>query len=392
MSASNPEARHGLGGSLLCVANFSSNTGYAWDFIEALYAGVSDRLSRIGWRTYVAYPALNGPPRSLAGHAAEPIELGFPVGTGHGSLAPFLRAIRTLNVKILYLSDRPVWHPYYLACRRAGVRRIVVHDHTSGTRTRNRGIRRWLKRARAALPGMLADHVIGVSDYVVRRKIEVDLVSAARVTRVWNTLEPTDALPGPHRATVRRGLGVPDDALLVACAGRAAPQKGIDHLMRAFDRVAATWPSANKPRLVYVGDGPALPELTTLRDRLASRDLIILTGYRADARQVLGAADVAAFPSTWQEAFGLGALEPMAQGVPVVGSRVGALDEIITDGKTGCLVPPGDEEQLADRLRELLLNPDLRGRLGAAAHADVRARFDRSRQIETLTHILTDEL
>ena len=62
-------------GNLLCVANFPSNTGYAWEFIESLYAGLADDLHRFGVRTWVAYPRVDEPPSTLADSAAEPLEL-----------------------------------------------------------------------------------------------------------------------------------------------------------------------------------------------------------------------------------------------------------------------------------------------------------------------------
>src|SRR5687767_6433929 len=60
---------------LLCVANFPANTGFAWEFIESLYAGVADRLAERGVQTWVAYPQLGEAPRSLANSAARPVEL-----------------------------------------------------------------------------------------------------------------------------------------------------------------------------------------------------------------------------------------------------------------------------------------------------------------------------
>src|SRR5712691_7720568 len=132
--------------TLLCVANFPANTGYAWDFIERLYARIADYLATQGIRTLVAYPAIPSWPAILAGSAAQPIALDVSLGTW-----PSLRAtadlIRRAGVQVLYFVDRPVLHPAYLAFRAAGVRRIIVHDHTSGARARTRGLRRggkWL--------------------------------------------------------------------------------------------------------------------------------------------------------------------------------------------------------------------------------------------------------
>jgi hypothetical protein len=61
--------------TLLCVSNYATNTGYAWDFIERLYAGIAERLFAHGIRTLVAYPAICGSPETLLGSTAQAIHL-----------------------------------------------------------------------------------------------------------------------------------------------------------------------------------------------------------------------------------------------------------------------------------------------------------------------------
>jgi hypothetical protein len=108
--------------SLLCFANFCSNTGYAWDFIESLYARVADHLAESGIRTFVAYPEINEPPKSLDGSVAKPVELALSLD-GRRSLQPVIEFIRRENVRVLYLTDQPAWSWAYLRLRWAGVRR-----------------------------------------------------------------------------------------------------------------------------------------------------------------------------------------------------------------------------------------------------------------------------
>jgi glycosyltransferase involved in cell wall biosynthesis len=95
--------------------------------------------------------------------------------------------------------------------------------------------------------------------------------------------------------------------------------------------------------------------------------------------RTVAAADVLVFPTVWgTEGFGMVAAEAMACGVPVVGSRIGAIPEVVLEGRTGLLFEPGDAVDLASRLRLLLEDLPLRRRLGAAA-ADHAAsyRWDR---------------
>jgi glycosyltransferase involved in cell wall biosynthesis len=361
--------------------NFAANTGYAWDFIEALYAGVADRLAARGIRTWVAYPLLGGEPRTLRRSVARAVELDTRVERWRNVIST-LRFVRREKVKVVYLADRPAWHPVYLGYRLAGIRRVVVHDHTSGQRTEPRGLKRIVKwLSRRAIPSMLADTVIAVSDYVVERKTNVDLIPRARVRRLWNAVAAP--APNPQAAARLRGqIGVAADVSVVACACRAARYKGVEHLLRAFDRLTAQESRLGEVVLVYMGDGPDRDRLDEIRASLRGANRVIFTGYRSDAAELLEGADVCVVPSVWQEAFGLAALEPMAHGVPVIASRVGGIPEVVLHEETGLLVPPGDETALASALERLLADPAERKRLGengrkrAAAHFSLEAAID----------------
>lgn len=376
------------GPSLLCVANYPANTGYAWDFIESLYVGIADRLAADGIRTWVAYPSVPAPPETLRGSEARGVELEVRFDS-IGSMRALIDFVRRNEVRILYLTDRPVWHPWYAALRLAGVRRIVVHDHTSGERTVPRGPKRWFKRARQWVPGALADRVLAVSDYVAGRKVEVDLVPPYRVHRIWNSIAVPDLDPSA-RSRIRALLGLAVSRPVIACACRAAPEKGVVQLMRAFDRLIGRWAEPSEPpALVYFGDGPALQQFRAERDELAARGAIFLAGHRSDAAELIGGADVCVAPSLWAEAFGLFALEPQARGVPVIASRVGGIPEVVVDGETGLLVEPGDEAALEDAMKRLLENREEARRLGEAGRKRVALDFSRDRQIEELLAVLT---
>lgn len=377
------------GPGLLCVANFPANTGYAWDFIESLYAGIADRLAAHSVRTWVAYPSMPTLPETLRGSEARAVELDVRLDSMR-SMRAVLDFVRRNNVRIVYLSDRPSWHPWYVALRLAGVRRIVVHDHTSGERTTPRGAKRWLKRMRHRIPGALADRVLAVSDYVARRKVEVDLVPEHRVQRIWNSVTVPDPDPSA-RSRIRALFGLGASRPVIACACRAASEKGVVHLLHAFERLAGRWTAASElPALVYFGDGPALQQLRAERDTLAARAAIFLAGHRSDAADLVGGADVAVAPSLWAEAFGLYALEPLTRGVPVIASRVGGMPEVVIDGETGLLVPPGDETALENAMRQLIENPEEARCLGGNGRRRSALDFSRDRQLDDLLLVLTD--
>jgi glycosyltransferase involved in cell wall biosynthesis len=133
----------------------------------------------------------------------------------------------------------------------------------------------------------------------------------------------------------------------------------------------APWPGAEAP----------LDDLERLRGRLGLGERLRVVGFRADVEAVLGAADAVAVPSTRPDPFPNAALEAAAAGVPVIAAAHGGLPEMIRDGETGVLVPPGDAAALASALRSLADDPERARGLGERAAADVAARFSAERML-----------
>jgi len=182
---------------------------------------------------------------------------------------------------------------------------------------------------------------------------------------------------GEERAALRRRLGLPADALVVAWTGRVLKGKGLETLLTAFERVAAAEPRAHL-LLVGSGSGQALSIEDELRRRVEASGLRTCVTFagRVDAvEDWLRASDVFAFPSL-VEALGISLIEAAACGLPCVGSRTGGIVDVIEEGRTGRLVPPGDSEALASALEDLLADPAARNAMGEAGHRFCRRRFD----------------
>lgn len=369
------------GPGLLCVVNFPANTGFAWDFIEGLYAAVAREAELLGWRTFVAYPRIDQLPRTLEGSPAIPVTLSLELG-GVGNAVRLWRFLRTNRIATIYLTDRPARSAVHLLMRLAGVRHIVVHDHTSGHRTIPTGIRRFTKRLLRAVPGLEADSVLAVSDYVARRQVEVGLMPPARVVRIWNGIPlpaaPADGIPQP-----RASLGLPPNRSIIACCCRAAPEKGVHHLLRAFAMVrqAAT---GEPPLLVYVGDGPEFERLRSLAVQLGIADDTRFVGYSREVARYLQASDIVAVPSVWQDALPLGVLEAMAVGRPVVASSVGGIPEMCRDEVEGLLVEPAAEKELAQAITRLLQSPSTRSEMGQRGRERVAEFFTPGGQVAAI--------
>jgi glycosyltransferase involved in cell wall biosynthesis len=163
----------------------------------------------------------------------------------------------------------------------------------------------------------------------------------------------------------------PGIATIVLGAGRLSPEKGFSVLI---DAAASLVGLDRSTGVVLFGDGPERAELEQRIASLGLRERFVVPGFRPDLDRLIGAADVVVLPS-FTEGLPNVALEASAAGVPVVATSVGGTPEVITDGETGILVPPGEPAALATGIAELLRDPAMRGRMGAAGRQRMREHF-----------------
>ena len=260
------------------------------------------------------------------------------------------------------------------AARWAGVRGVVTSRHNDDRFRRWLPVRllsRWLWRQ--------ADAGIAISEAIRRFSIEVEGVPPQQMHTIHYGLDPAGVQAPPDaRARLRRELGLPPDAPLIGSVCRLIAQKGLDHALDGLAQVAAEFPAAH---YVIAGDGPQRGALEAQAARLGLSARVHFRGWRADAPAIVAALDVLLAPSRW-EGFGLVFLEAMALGVPVISTRVSAIPEVVVDGETGWLVPPGDPAALVGALRAALSDPDERLRRGAAGRARLEAQFTVDAMVE----------
>jgi glycosyltransferase involved in cell wall biosynthesis len=178
--------------------------------------------------------------------------------------------------------------------------------------------------------------------------------------------------PAPACLARLRPAGAP----LIVCVSRQMPRKGIPGLLRAL---AALRSEGVEFRACLVGPGRQLEAHRQLAAGLGLSESVALPGRVEDVYPYLKAADVFALPSLEEGSGSVSLLEALQAGTAVVASSCDGIPEDIDDGVTGLLVPPGDERALAEALRRLLLDPELRDRLAAGARALYLDRFTAAR-------------
>jgi glycosyltransferase involved in cell wall biosynthesis len=224
------------------------------------------------------------------------------------------------------------------------------------------------------------DALVGVSEFVVRSAIDLGY-RPDRLYHVLNALEVDRWDPrGVDAALVRDEFGLDDDVILIAVIARVFPWKGHERLIRALARIREEVPSFHL--LVAGDDDPrATPEgrsyTSVLREIVEELDLaarVTFTGFRTDVPAVMKAIDIFAMPSH-EEPFGMVFLEGLAMRTPVVAMRSGGVPEFIEHGVTGLLSNEGDIDGLAQNLATLMLDPDLRTRIGENGRRMVLSKF-----------------
>lgn len=179
----------------------------------------------------------------------------------------------------------------------------------------------------------------------------------------------------PNGVEVRE-LGPPPSPPLVAYIGRIARRKGPDVFLRAATRVAARHPEV---LFVIAGDEFGGEDLTNELKAAARRSplegRVSFQPFQEDVWLLFASASVVVSPSVLPESFGLVVLEAMAAGRPVVASRHGGPGELVSDGVTGFLVPPGDDAAMADAIARLVSDPTLSRDMGAAGRRRAHELF-----------------
>jgi glycosyltransferase involved in cell wall biosynthesis len=182
---------------------------------------------------------------------------------------------------------------------------------------------------------------------------------------------------GVDRSETCRALELPDSARWLLCVGRLESHKGFRDAIWTFNILGFLFPDH---RLVFIGQGPDRDRLERFT-KIVDAERFLLKAAEADTGAILAHADVIWVPSRRPTGLNV-ALEAMAAGKPVIASNHPALAEIVVDGETGLLVPPGDKMRLARQTRLLLENADLRRRFGEAGRRRAESQFSQPRLVK----------
>lgn len=269
-----------------------------------------------------------------------------------------------------------------VAARLAGVP-VVVHTlHGPSYHDRQRPVVRRTILEMERLWARFTDGFIAVADALAEEFVRDQVCPASRIVTIGSALDagafPAD--PSAARRALRAEFGAGDGTPIIVTVGYLTRGKGFDVLIDAAALVLAELPDT-----LFLIVGPVL-EASDDQDsfraqiaRLGIGDRVILTGGRDDVPAILAAADIFVQVS-WREGLSRALLEAMFSGLAVIATDVYATAEVVHDGETGILIPPGDASLLASRLMELLRHPERMRSLGEAA----RRLMGQTRSVEAM--------
>jgi glycosyltransferase involved in cell wall biosynthesis len=214
------------------------------------------------------------------------------------------------------------------------------------------------------------DHVIGVSDRITGQLTDHCVVSQ-KVSLVPNGIKAPRTNP-EARAKIRAEMGISADDHAIVQIGRLGYPKRNNLLLEAVAALAGPL----SPHVWLVGEGDDKSMLMDFARERGLLDRVRFCGYRTDVSDILAAADVLAVTSD-TEGLPITILEAMASHCPVVSTTVGAIPQVLQNGRNGWLVPPGNSAALARALTELLSQPDLARSRSESAYSEFLRAYSR---------------
>jgi glycosyltransferase involved in cell wall biosynthesis len=211
----------------------------------------------------------------------------------------------------------------------------------------------------------------------ISRQVEQSLITggvmAGRVRTLYSGIDMSQAQVAHDDGAVRQKIGIPNGAFLLGTVANLFPRKGYEVMLRALPAIACAVPTVH---YVIVGsdDHNYADQLKRLAQELKIIDRVHIVGFQDPVQPFLACLDLYVHPAL-MEGFGIAVVEAMAMGKAVVATTTGGLPEVVAQGETGLLVPPGDAESLAATVVTLLGDRARREQMGLRGKARAQERF-----------------
>ncbi|MBY6031227.1 glycosyltransferase family 4 protein [Halomonas sp. DP8Y7-1] len=360
-----------------------------WGGLEMYPARIIPELAARGWETHALALADSRVAQSLEGAGVVPLTAAsrtsalFAVGR-------WLAYLREHDIRLLHCHKSSDLRLAALLATLRPSLGVIFTDHMGVTRPKKDLYHRWAYGK--------VDRLLSISDATRCRNLKAFPLPAERIQRLYLGIDPGALAPrldAGERRALRSSLGLPAKAVTIGVAGRLTPGKGQQVFIEALALLLREHPALDVHGVIVGGlaaeEGSREEYVAELQARVEEVGLssrVTFTGFRRDLARLFEVLDVVCVPSR-NEAFGLTVIEAMAAGKAVIGSRSGAIPELI-DSHSGRLADPQAPQEWASAMAELSADSELRARLGSEARLRVKQHFLLSRHVEGLIDVYAD--
>lgn len=271
-----------------------------------------------------------------------------------------------------------------VAAKLAGVPHIVYTAHGFPFHDRSSPWEYMTYFSIEKLCALITDRILVQNEEDLMTSQELGLCPLEKVAYLGNGIDldrfHRQRLDPQRQQVLRQQLGIPDRSdLIIGTIGRLTAKKGSGYLIEALAQLRSQFPNLHV--LIIGGQldsdpDPFAAQLSHKIQALGLSNQVILTGYRDDIPELLGLCDIFTLPTFTHEGLPRSILEAMAMELPVVATDIRGCREAVISGRTGFIVPPQDSQQLAEALRILLLDVNLRQSYGVAGRCRVESQYD----------------
>ncbi|MCA9306232.1 MAG: glycosyltransferase family 4 protein [Phycisphaerales bacterium] len=286
-----------------------------------------------------------------------------PIFKSARALAPILRE---LNADIVHAHNVYAEVVAYIAARKTGAK-VMNTLYVWADFGWKRNIQQWISARLIRRFDLVTSQCPQTMNETIRRG-----VPASRQKVLISGIRPLGDRMDPQTRRARRAeMGMHDDDFVLVNVARLYPEKAQDLLLRAFKRIHEQRPQT---QLRIYGIGPLNAELRALCTSLGLDDCVRFMGFAEDLPSILQCCDMMIHPSH-AEGVPLSICEGMRAGLPILATRVGGVPDMITDDRSGCLIPPNDESNLAETAVALIDDETTRKRLGEGARRFIEEEY-----------------
>lgn len=323
-------------GNILLVANWESNVGYAWWLMENFWTTISSHFEKQGTNSYLMYPKITQIPNSIADSNITTYECDFH-NRSLTNINKICTFIRTNNIKFIYLSDSPAYSFFYIILKLCGVKKIVIHDHTPGERTKPPTWLRLIKTIIHLIPLYTADHFIAVTDFVLNRFIQISCLPQRKCSVASNGIKPIN-LNNANLNYMYDIFPIPRDRKIVITTGRASYYKGIDFFIECANELVNKQ-NLKKLHFIFCGNGPDLRDFKDLAKKLGVENHFTFAGKRNDIQKILPCCHIGFHAATGEVGYSLSILEYMSAGLVTIVPETPSTSLATTHLKNGLTYP-----------------------------------------------------